>query len=195
MPNKTQEITLNPSMGDNNQIVWTMSEGGKTSSPTSFTTDLKHGSGPAHFHFTIAPNQWSIQFNDGTGGNSPIFIQEMQGVNPASKPAPGVVNNQIEQVQVVKQGTELHFDDRNHGAERTLVYQLNFKNGISPVDPIIQNGGGGGPGQGVYSFFVDNPLASAAAVLVLLAAAWALFRRRSVRPVVNTTNTGGPEVG
>src|SRR4030095_236369 len=80
-----------------------------------------------------------------------IWISEVPDVNAGSPTQKGVTSSQIKDLSRLND-TQIVFTDKNNGQERILSYQLNFDNGVIPLDPIIENGGGTGPG--VYQNYI-----------------------------------------
>lgn len=94
----------------------------------------------------------------------------------------GVHTDQIDNVTLKKQNSQLTFVDNNDNNE-VLTYQLNFVNRLNPaekvtvLDPEIRNGGGGG-----FDFIGrDDTVAVvlAIAVLALVALLWVGRRRKA----------------
>jgi hypothetical protein len=171
------DVTLTQVPGSNGKTTWEMTYGGKKFLPDGYPPiKLPHGTGPYEFTFTIA-NPGAVTFTSGDGKDSPIYIQET-----TAKPSVGVVNYQISNVHLKDNNTVLVFKDKNHGAPKTLSYQLNF-NGAGPLDPIIENGGGGPPG------FQSQYLYGGAAALLLLVA-FLVLRNRLAKSRVVQDETG-----
>lgn len=129
---------------------------------------VAHGSG-ADFKFVITgAGTQNITF----ANTDPIWVSPDTGTG-ASPTASGINTNQI--IDVTGAGRKvLKFTDINIDPAVDLTYQLNFT-GANPLDPIIQNGGGGGN--------KDFPYAVAAliglAVVAALALVWLRARARS----------------
>ena len=107
MSNK-HEITLTQVPGQNGQTVWEMSVGGKKYMPEGYPTiHLPYNSGHHDFEFTIA-NPGTVKFMPYVKDqSSPIYIQETTG-----KPTKGVINHQIENIDLKDNGTKLVFKDK-----------------------------------------------------------------------------------
>ena len=102
--------------------------------PKTAKTTLSQGTGPTMFVVDIQ-NSAPATFKDPGG----------LAVWTGSKSAPqsGINSTEILGPVVTKQGKELVFWDLNQGGPVTLNYGLYFnENGVPPVDPIIDNGGG-----------------------------------------------------
>jgi hypothetical protein len=105
---------------------WEMSVGGVACDPPSCTVSVAKGNN-ALIHIAISdPNA--------PGGTNPVVFSS----SPLSVPP----TNPPEITDLSGQGTtKLTFKDHNL-SQGTLKYVLNFDN-APPIDPIIQNGGGG----------------------------------------------------
>jgi hypothetical protein len=77
-------------------------------------------------------------------GSSTISFDDTNGLSvwtgSKSTPQAGINSTQILGPIITKQGS-LIFWDLNQGGPVTLNYSLHFKNGVPPVDPIVDNGG------------------------------------------------------
>jgi hypothetical protein len=109
--------------------------GGSEQDPKSAHTPLaRNTTGPTMFEVSI----------DGGGSTPPTFASDAlwvwEGPGQKSSPQNGIHSTQILGPVLAKDGT-LVFWDLNQGSNATLNYQLNFQNGVPPVDPIIDNGG------------------------------------------------------
>ena len=112
--------------------------------------------------------EFEIKIVDGNGitfSGDPIWIQA-----GTAKPTQHVVDPQITDISG-QNSTKLKFEDANSGDAMTLTYRLNFSDGAPSLDPIIQNGGGGGPPRSDYDVVLY-----AGAVLLLGALLLVLFR-------------------
>jgi hypothetical protein len=181
------QVTLTPTV-QGSQVQWEMDYGGKKgSNPDSYPViALQHDSGPNKIEFTIAGTNNITFLNPPDKSDKPLYVMEIPK-GSHNKPTKGVLNYQITGWNVSTDGKTLKITDKNHGAEATLSYQLNFNN-AGPLDPIIQNGGGGG---NFYDFIADHPLASGIAALLLIGVLVAFFRHRSARAQArNSTGMG-----
>ncbi|MEO5578940.1 MAG: hypothetical protein ABIR25_07825 [Sphingomicrobium sp.] len=126
--------------------------------------DVAHGSS-ADFKFVITgPGTQNVSF----ASNNPISVSKDDG-SGKSPSTPGINTDQITDVSGGG-GKTLKFTDINGNPAVNLTYQLNFT-GADPLDPIIQNNGGGG---------TKFDYATAAAV-VLLFAVVAFFAVRMIQ--------------
>jgi hypothetical protein len=177
------KVTLTP-IQQNGQLVWEMEYKGST------------GNGPDSYpkiHVDKGAKNTKIEFTINDPGNitfvpkdqKPIYVQETDPTNP-KKPAKGVVNYQFETESVSQDGKTLTIKDKN-GSAATYSYDLNFINARS-LDPIIENGGGGGSGN-FYDFIQNHPIETGIALLLLIVGVIALLRRGAMR---SRMNTGGP---
>lgn len=129
---------------------------------------VAHGSS-ADFQFVITgPNTQNITF----ATTNPISVSPDDGSGKSPVTA-GINTDQI--VDISGGGTKvLKFKDLNRDPAVDLTYQLNFT-GANPLDPIIQNNGGGGNkdlSTAVYALI-------GFAVLATLALIWLRARARS----------------
>lgn len=129
---------------------------------------VAHGSS-ADFQFVITgPNTQNITF--ATTNPISVSLDDGTGKSPATA---GINTDQI--VDVSGGGSKvLKFKDLNSDPAVNLTYQLNFT-GADPLDPIIQNGGGGGNKDFLYAVAALIGLA----VLATLALVWLRARARS----------------
>ena len=109
--------------------------GGNAQDPKSALTTLdRNTTGPTMFEVSI----------DGGGSAPPTFTDDAlwvwEGKGLKSSPKQGINSTQVLGPMMNNKGN-LIFWDLNQGDAVTLNYQFNFKNGIPPVDPIIDNGG------------------------------------------------------
>lgn len=107
----------------------------KDSGNHEFTITIENANGIAFAHGT---NYWK-------NGDNALWIHE-----GLTSPTQKVTHAQIKDVKL-HNNTQLIFKDINNGKEVTLAYQLNFT-GAPPLDPIIQNGGGTGPGVPIQEY-------------------------------------------
>lgn len=129
---------------------------------------VAHGSS-ADFQFVITgPGTQNITFAQ----TNPISISVDDGTGK-SPTVKGVQTNQIENVSGGG-GKVLKFTDLNTDPAVDLTYQLNFT-GADPLDPIIQNGGGGGNKDLSAAVYVLVGFA----VLVAIALIWLRTRSQS----------------
>lgn len=152
-------------------IVSNGKKGGPGNYPEVAVTEKKAGD----FEITIV-NGNGINFS-----TDPIWVQAGN-----AKPTVHVIDPQI--TAISGQGTtKLKFEDANSGQPMDLTYRLNFSNDAPPLDPIIQNGGGGGlPPMYDYAIY-------AAAVLLLGALLLALWSRNSLKKQPSQpTDLGNP---
>lgn len=95
----------------------------------------------------------TVRLEDNTGAglqfkeDDPLWVQE----GGSCPPGPGINSDQVppDTVKCAKPD-RLVFSNLNEGAERTLIYQLNFvdrmgKDVDPQLDPEFKNGGGGAP--------------------------------------------------
>ena len=109
--------------------------------PRTAKTKLDPGVGPTMFEVTI---------KEGTPATftaaDPLSVWEGTGPGGTKAPQPsqwGINSTQIIGPFPKNGGKTLVFYDLNYGSALTLNYALRFKeNGVPPVDPIIENGGG-----------------------------------------------------
>ena len=114
---------------------WKVTFNGNTNEedPKTAKTDLGQGVGPTMFEVDIqGPGSSTISFDDTNG------LSVWTGSK--STPQAGINSTQILGPIITKQGN-LIFWDLNQGGPVTLNYSLHFKNGVPPVDPIVDNGG------------------------------------------------------
>lgn len=140
-----KDISLNPIRDSEGKPVgWEMTYGNKKGTkPGDYPViDLPKNSGNYDFTITIE-NANGIKFAHGTNhwkdGDNALWVHE-----GSTSPTQKVTHSQIKDVKV-HNDTQLTFKDVNNGKGVELAYQLNFT-GAPPLDPIIQNGGGTGPG-------------------------------------------------
>jgi hypothetical protein len=109
--------------------------------PKTAKTKLEPEVGPTMFEVTIKPGT-AATFT----ATDPLSVWEGTGAGGAKAAAPaqwGVNSTQIIGPFLKNGGKTLVFYDLNYGSAVTLNYAVRFKeNGIPPVDPIIENGGG-----------------------------------------------------
>ena len=89
--------------------------------------------GPTKFVLDIVGNTSASFMNQGA-------LDVWEGDNAKSNRKQGINSTQILGPVITKDG-KLVFYDLNQGNAVTLNYQLNFNNGVKPVDPIMDNGG------------------------------------------------------
>lgn len=150
----TKKIQVIP-VQQGKEFIWRMSHGGQTGGPGNYPTVTVAPKAAADFEITIV-NPQGITFS-----GDPIWIKAGE-----TKPQSSFVDPQITNISG-KNSTVLKFRDENTGPPTKLTYQLNFTN-APPLDPIIQNGGGTGPGEPV--------LAYAAIALLVLVGVWLVVR-------------------
>ena len=120
-------------------LVWQQNDwmvqlnGGPATKPADAHTKLDKNVGPTKFVVDIAGNT-SATFDDSS-------LSVWEGDNAKSQPQSGINSTQVLPPIITKNGKQLIFYDLNQDAAVTLNYQLGFKNGVKPVDPIIDNGG------------------------------------------------------
>lgn len=102
--------------------------------PADAHTKLGYGVGPTTFIVDIVGNA-TATFKD------PGALSVWEGATAKSQPQSGINSTQILGPIVCKGGKQLIFYDLNQGDPVTLNYQIEFNNGVKPVDPIIDNGG------------------------------------------------------
>ena len=98
----------------------------------------------------VGPTMFEVTIKEGTPATftatDPLAVWEGAGPNgqKAAQPAQwGISSTQIIGPYLKDGGKKLVFYDLNYGSKVTLNYALRFKeNGVPPVDPIIENGGG-----------------------------------------------------
>lgn len=109
--------------------------------PKKAKTILDENVGPTMFEVTIKEGTATF-----TASDLPLAVWEGTGPNGEKAPAPaqwGIGSTQIIGPYLKDNGKKLVFYDLNYGSKVTLNYALRFKeNGVPPVDPIIENGGG-----------------------------------------------------
>ena len=129
----TQKVKMEVRPIDHNgQPNWELTIDGKKGGPGNYPEAVVSPKKSAEFEISIV-NGGGINFSA-----DPIWIQA-----GTAKPTARVVDPQI--TDISGQGTKkLKFEDANSGDPMTLTYRLNFSNDAPPLDPIIQNGGGGG---------------------------------------------------
>jgi hypothetical protein len=137
------KVTLTPEFQGNN-VRWEMQYGNKKGSdPNNYPViKLDHDSGQNKIEFVIAPGNNITFLNPPDKSDKPIYAMEVPK-GSGNKPSKGVLNYQITKWEVSTDGKTLTIMDKNSGMERTLSYQLNFTGTVAPLDPIIENGGGG----------------------------------------------------
>lgn len=155
----TKKIQVIP-VQQGKEFVWRMSHNGQTGGPGNYPKVVVDPKAAADFEITIV-NPQGITFS-----SQPIWIKA-----GLAKPPAGFVDPQIADI-AGQNTTVLKFRDLNTGPPVTLTYQLNF-DGAPPLDPIIQNGGGTGPG--------DSMLAYIAIALLVLVGGWLLLSRSRAR--------------
>jgi hypothetical protein len=165
---KTENIDLIPVRKNNGQFdQWEMSvNGGAKKGAGSYPAIKVAYQDTSNFTFTIT-DPGSITFTA-----NPIYIQK-----GTAKPTAGV-DSQIKNVKVTN-GTVLTFHDTNQ-TKGTLTYVLNFNN-APQLDPIIENGGGGIGGGGLYENFADNLLWVGLGLIAIGAIAWLAIRAMKAR--------------
>lgn len=167
-PNQKINATLTREV-QGTTTVWIMDIAGQgKGGPNGYPpAKVAHGSG-ADFKFVIAgEGTQNINFS-----GDPIWVVVDNG---SGKSPDGTQPNSPEIVDVkVTGGKMLTFTDKNITAG-DLTYQLNFT-GADPLDPIIQNGGGGG---NLYSYVY-----LAGAVLLLAAVGFFVWRKFAGRTKV-----------
>jgi hypothetical protein len=180
------DVTLTPTM-QGTQVHWEMQYGNqKGSGPDSYPViKLDHDSGTNNIKFTIAGTNDITFLNPPDKSDKPLYVMEVPK-GSHKKPSKGVLNGQITSWNVSQNGKTLTITDKNHGAGRDLSYQLNFNN-AGALDPIIQNGGGGG---NFYQWIQSHPLETGGAALLLIGILAALFRRWTVKSKLNTGGMG-----
>jgi hypothetical protein len=151
---------------------WRMGVGNGTPvDPPYPTLTVDHGNN-ADLTFTIT-NPQGIQFQPNNPPTSaPIYIQ------PGSQKPTGGVDGDFKNIQVKndpKTGAKnavlvLHDGNQKGG---TFTYVLNF-NGAKPLDPIVDNGGGG---PGFYSFSAVEIAGIVAGLAVIAVVLWRVFRK------------------
>lgn len=169
-----KDITITPIRDAAKKPVgWEMTyDNKKGNSPATYPVMvLDKDSGSHQIHISILDSA-GIAFTPGTtdpkDGDNAFWVHEGT-TSPPSKST----HSQIKDVKL-HNGTKLTFKDINNGKEVVLAYQLNFT-GAPPLDPIIQNGGGTGPGAPMQEY------AYYAAGALLLFAIVAFFVRRGRR--------------
>lgn len=139
---------------------------------------LPKNSGNHEFTVTIENANGIIAFAPGTNrpkdGDNALWVAAGE-----TSPTQKGLHPQIKDAKL-HNDTQLVFKDVNNGDPVTLAYRLNFT-GAPPLDPIIQNGGGTGPGIA----FQDYALIGAGALL--LVALVAFFVRRGRRSRMNVS--------
>lgn len=115
---------------------WRMSYNGQTGGPGNYPQLSIPATKAGNIEIKIASPQ-NVTFS-----GDPIWIQ-----SGLAKPTEHVIDSQIGNIQG-QNTTVLTFTDYNYGGAKTLTYRLNFTN-APPLDPIIQNGGGGTPPSNV----------------------------------------------
>ena len=120
--------------------------------------------------------EFEIKIVDGDGINfsdDPIWIQA-----GTAKPTQHVIDPQITDISG-QNTTKLTFEDANSGDPMTLTYRLNFTKDAPPLDPIIKNGGGGGPPAFDYALYAGAVLLLGALLLTL----FLLKKNRASKPM------------
>lgn len=176
-----QDIKISPIRDSADKpIGWEMTYGNKKGNKASNypVVDLPKNSGNHEFTISIV-NGNGIKFAPGTNrpkdGDNALWVHE----GSTSPPQKGT-HDQIKNVKL-HSTTQLTFKDVNNGKAVELAYQLNFT-GAPPLDPIIKNGGGTGPGIQEYALYGAGAL--------LLIALVAFFVRRGRDSRMNA-RTGG----
>lgn len=169
-----KDITITPIRDQSGTVTgWDLSYGGKKGNKPSNYPEvvLTKDSGNHEFMITIKDSK-GITFAPGTDrpkdADNALWIAE-----GASSPTAKGINSQIENAKL-HNNTQLVFKDLNVGKDMTLAYRLNFT-GAPPLDPIIKNGGGTGPG-GPIAFY------SAGAVLLVALIAFLIWRGKKKQP-------------
>jgi hypothetical protein len=166
-------IKVTPVQHGNGPIVWQMSHGATSGGPGNYPHVPVPKGSSGDFEITI------VNPNGITFSNDPIWIK-----SGTAKPAPHATDPQI--TNISGGGTTvLKFHDANIDPPVTLTYQLNFNSGVPPIDPIIENGGGGG--QGMYNYAVYAGVALVVAALLVF-----LFRNSFNKPVPRPTGIDNP---
>jgi hypothetical protein len=158
---------------------WRMTHDGKTGGPGNYPEVSIPATKAGNFEIKIASAQ-NVTFSD-----DPIWIQ-----SGMAKPTKHVIDPQIGNIQG-KGTTVLTFTDYNFGEAKTLTYQLNFKN-ADPLDPIIQNGGGGKPPRDPA---MEYALYGFAALFVAALIGYLLLRNKRMKATadqapINRTDNG-----
>lgn len=144
-------VTLIPSRDGTGQIQWTMVYKDKPGKKGGFPDIDLGNDAPVMFTYTIVnPANLNIGFDhrpaEGQDPKVKNALWVVEGSGTAKKP--GIHTDQIEQVGIQANTTQLRFKDKNSD-HAILTYQLNFLNRDNPaeqvtaLDPEIRNGGGG----------------------------------------------------
>lgn len=173
---KTEKLQINLVKEGSGPGVWHMSQGSASTAPGSLSAT---GGGPGNYPKVHVPAKATADFEitivspgNITFSNDPIWIQK-----GTAKPTGGV-DSQI--TGISGQGTAvLKFHDTNQ-TKGTLTYVLNFNN-APQLDPIIENGGGGIGGGGIYDNFADNLLWVGLGLIAIGAIAWLAVRAMRAR--------------
>jgi hypothetical protein len=147
-----RDISLTPIRGADNQITWEieLSHNGGKGGPGNYPP-LKLSKGLENVEIGVKimhANQVGVKFSD-----DPIWIEKLascpnDGTAPPSPQSRVIDSDQIKDVTKYNDH-QITFVDMNKGDPVCLNYRLNFvdtKNGNKNIylDPIIDNGGGGG---------------------------------------------------
>lgn len=172
----SQDIKIKPILDQLGKPVgWEMKYGDKkgTSPGTYPTIVLPENSGNHDFTVTIE-NANGVAFVPGSNrpkdGDNALWVVAGQ-----TSPTQKGLHPQIKDAKL-HNDTQLVFKDVNNGDPVDLAYRLNFK-GAPPLDPIIQNGGGTGPGIPIQ----DYALIGAGALLLIALVAFFVRRGRRAR--------------
>jgi hypothetical protein len=132
-PGPTQKIQLDWKQATNEWKV-KLNGGNEQDPKTAHTPLTRNTTGPTKFEVSI----------DGGGSTPPTFASDAlwvwEGKSQKSSPQNGIHSTQILGPVLANDG-KLVFWDLNQGDGVTLNYQFNFQGGVTPVDPIIDNGG------------------------------------------------------
>ena len=148
--------------------------------------------GPNHYPPAKAAHGSAADFTfvitgQGTQGitfakTDPIWVAVDNGTGKSPAGA-GINTDQIGNVSGGG-GKVLSFTDYNSNPPVNLTYQLNFDGGGKPLDPIIQNDGGGPPHIQHYEYLY------AAGALLVAIFAFVLLRKRFMKPAVMRDENG-----
>ena len=170
MGTKKVEIELVTNGG---KLEWEISHKWKTGGPGDYPViKFDKNDGPDLIVFKIKNPEPHIKFAE----SDAIWVQA------GSKPQQSGLGNQIANPKTMENGKKLVVVDWNDNPTPVdLHYRLNFESPVQSLDPIIRNGGEGGPGLPMYDWaYVVGGLFLVGVVTLLVSRRFA--KRRKQQP-------------
>lgn len=167
-------VIVTPFTADGGQVKWQVEVVGKgKGGPGNYPVlDIPHKQGPTKIDIAIVnPPGYSFKF---AKDSAALWVS----AGPGDPTGPSTYPDQIpvDKIKTKQQDGRLEFVDLNKGAKIDLHYTLNFVSAdgktASTLDPIIRNGGGGGPGFDYAQYIGIAAVGLLAAALLVL-----VFRR------------------